>query len=1313
MSSFNFGKRKKAASSSTPPRGGSPDPTSRAEVLRNLAAVHEARSPLTVEWVLNADFLNALSIWDRNHPQSTLDRVLNKISSAIDKGQPFVGLIPDAPFPAQSLVKSLAHLLQLGVMLSKADLKLQDFALSVAQWLTDLKKHVVALGSNESASLPGTRKLTALEADGRWSKSDVDSEIAEFKTLVNEARQIFHDRSLITITESIIGLKQESRGVLHCQNLIHVTLEKIVTAHKAQEAEIAAELARKEVVHQALGPHTAAQSMYDQQGKIPCDEGTRVEVLEAIRCWVYDHSEWSQNFLWLTGDPGCGKSTITTTIAQECKDKSCLWAQFFINRNLAETTDPSKYFPTIARQLSGHSKGVEHHVYDTVVEKRSIADRMTADQAAKLFISALAKASNINKNTPVLVVIDGLDETNRDHLYDTAEIFSQLFETLSNHRNVKILISSRIEHEIHEPFTQTLKNLHVRHLHLDTADPFSLRDVDRYLKEHLHKIAIKNKLDPTQWPGDEHLNRLSEQASGLFIWAATVVKFLDARIRKRGKEDLYRVLEQLDLPEKADINTLYTLLLKITYDDDSTTEDWDLEIFRRLMGAIAVAREPLSIAHLDDLLDLRYTPTSNRVDVQNFVQLLRTVLVSGVDVITETTIVRFHKSFVEYITSKNAAERFRVNLETANAELALCCLHHLVKLYASSRSTHFAATSSDVKAMSYPARYALRFCVSHVPQRNSTLGIVCDDPVLKAPVQCESLITCSANILQIGPLSVSLQVDPSFITTSLDEHSLFWNVKDGSSTTPVDIPYDTLEALEVTFSPDGSRFCAVGRSSTIWWDMQSLRRSNSRSHRIDETGLMVYGVWFSHKRNIYATAGGPPRVHGCLRIELRDTDTGQEIQNSFEVPVGLRIQISLAFAPDDIHLAVVCNESIYGLGAIEIWNILTGQLERVIQEDGMYVSATVPVVISSDGTWILSLDDYHRLILWDFHTGKRIGEPLQGPSAVTSMAISTDINYFVSGSEDGFVCLWDAKTRRPLGVPWKCRASVERVVFSPDGHYFFSLGENGLDLWATPTGQALAFVPSPLGGLRGYSRFRFFSALGVFSPDGQHALTSHPGHNHLSMVNVSPHAFHIKPTFKVKWTALSIPNGNLIVSVCSDNTLRLSKLDAVREGGRRLEANDLQVPFRGVAFSPDERYIAGACKDGKIHLWSAGDCSLVATYHHDITRGFPSLSFTHDGAAIVVTSRAEKYLLTLVDSQLTHSNDTPSIQLASSSIVQNYNTPPHVYNSRTARNRRLETVRWFPSNSDTVLWAYVDNHIIRAGTDGKFVIVPVDEGLKA
>ncbi|KZP08984.1 hypothetical protein FIBSPDRAFT_839755, partial [Athelia psychrophila] len=99
----------------------------------------------------------------------------------------------------------------------------------------------------------------------------------------------------------------------------------------------------------------AVDPTYDRQGKQPCGEGTRVEILTEIMDWKNDMSDENQSFLWLTGEPGAGKSAITASIARACKDDGTLWAQFFINRNNVETTDPRLYFPSIARQFIDHS----------------------------------------------------------------------------------------------------------------------------------------------------------------------------------------------------------------------------------------------------------------------------------------------------------------------------------------------------------------------------------------------------------------------------------------------------------------------------------------------------------------------------------------------------------------------------------------------------------------------------------------------------------------------------------------------------------------------------------------------------------------------------------------------------------------------------------------------------------------------------------------------------------------------------------------------------------------------------------------------
>jgi hypothetical protein len=58
-------------------------------------------------WNLDQKFLDDITRWTDNHPDSRLDdRVLDNICTAIDAGKDFLDLIPDSPFPARSFVGS-------------------------------------------------------------------------------------------------------------------------------------------------------------------------------------------------------------------------------------------------------------------------------------------------------------------------------------------------------------------------------------------------------------------------------------------------------------------------------------------------------------------------------------------------------------------------------------------------------------------------------------------------------------------------------------------------------------------------------------------------------------------------------------------------------------------------------------------------------------------------------------------------------------------------------------------------------------------------------------------------------------------------------------------------------------------------------------------------------------------------------------------------------------------------------------------------------------------------------------------------------
>lgn len=65
-------------------------------------------------WQIDADFIKTLSQWNEDHPETTLERVLEKMKNAVETTQPLFELIPDGAFPARGLVKALAHLVLLG-----------------------------------------------------------------------------------------------------------------------------------------------------------------------------------------------------------------------------------------------------------------------------------------------------------------------------------------------------------------------------------------------------------------------------------------------------------------------------------------------------------------------------------------------------------------------------------------------------------------------------------------------------------------------------------------------------------------------------------------------------------------------------------------------------------------------------------------------------------------------------------------------------------------------------------------------------------------------------------------------------------------------------------------------------------------------------------------------------------------------------------------------------------------------------------------------------------------------------------------------
>ena len=90
-------------------------PETRLSPKLNCASMAASPPPWN-SWSLDEQFFGSLCRWTVNNPGNSLAQVFEKITTTIDNTSDLRRLIPDAPFPARSLVEALLSLLKLGIV---------------------------------------------------------------------------------------------------------------------------------------------------------------------------------------------------------------------------------------------------------------------------------------------------------------------------------------------------------------------------------------------------------------------------------------------------------------------------------------------------------------------------------------------------------------------------------------------------------------------------------------------------------------------------------------------------------------------------------------------------------------------------------------------------------------------------------------------------------------------------------------------------------------------------------------------------------------------------------------------------------------------------------------------------------------------------------------------------------------------------------------------------------------------------------------------------------------------------------------------
>ncbi|KAF7369160.1 NACHT domain-containing protein [Mycena venus] len=419
----------------------------------------------------------------------------------------------------------------------------------------------------------------------------------------------------------------------------------------------------------------ASDAFHDSADRYPqpkCHPETRTKILEDLWAWSSE-SDLTSSILWLHGPAGAGKSAIAQSFCHKLEAAGRLGASFFFKRGHPSRGTSEKLFPTIAYQLALCQPELKQSISQIVEDDPSTIDRALAIQLEKLIVKP-CRQSILSRN--LVVVIDGLDECelrSKGHDNIHKKILESIGGVIHGSENpfpLRFFVASRPEPHIREAFMDTLLNIH-RPVNIEQ----SFNDVWRYLLDEFERIRLEHQETmatiPGPWPSWEITNWLVHNSSGYFIYASTVIKFVDDKdFRPPERLQVILGMKKSDSGSPfAALDALYTQILCAVP---------RRPLLLKIFAVIAARMFQLSIHLIDQFLELE--PGELRLalrGLQSVIGVKKEDDSECNDWSPESKIVVHHASFLDFLQDPARAGIFYVGSSSLQTDL---CRHILKAL---------------------------------------------------------------------------------------------------------------------------------------------------------------------------------------------------------------------------------------------------------------------------------------------------------------------------------------------------------------------------------------------------------------------------------------------------------------------------------------------------------------------------------------------------------------------------------------------------------------------------------------------------------
>ncbi|KAF9526152.1 hypothetical protein CPB83DRAFT_501346 [Crepidotus variabilis] len=348
-----------------------------------------------------------------------------------------------------------------------------------------------------------------------------------------------------------------------------------------------------------LSQMISKDAMYDSSARNPpprCHAETRELALDNVITFV-DDPEPEEAVMWMNAPFGHGKSAVMQTVIETLiasGRKHRVAGAFFFGRD-KEGRDKAHYLlPVILYQVANHIPEMYEHVNNAINADPILPSKSIEAQLIPLLVIPFQHCSPSSTHTPT-VFIDGLDECGTTAAQHS--VLKMISDAIAVHRvPLRFVIASRPEAHLAESFNKEPLHATTRFFMLD--DDFA--SLWQYLRDGFNEIYEARAEEMSEilapWPSDSTINDLVWRASGQYLFASTILRFVG--------DEYSNPVEQLQViltlhPRRSsafsEMDDLYTQILNIC-----PVHLRDLLL--RVLGAIIIIENP-TIAALSDLLD--------------------------------------------------------------------------------------------------------------------------------------------------------------------------------------------------------------------------------------------------------------------------------------------------------------------------------------------------------------------------------------------------------------------------------------------------------------------------------------------------------------------------------------------------------------------------------------------------------------------------------------------------------------------------------------------------------------------------------------